>query len=66
MLLILAKWHMRWPPAGMMLISYSQQHNFGLQLVLLIELGYSDLVITANEGWKSYVEINKFLMEAND
>ncbi len=40
--------------------------QFGLQLVLLVELGYSDLVVTANEGWKSYVEINKFLMEAND
>lgn len=39
--------------------------QFGLQLVLLAELGYSDLVVTAKAGWKSYVKINSFLMEVN-
>ena len=35
--------------------------QFGLQLLLLAKLGYSDRVVTANEGWKSYELIEKFL-----
>jgi len=37
--------------------------QFGLQLVLIAELGYSGLVVTSNEGWKSNVLIEKFLKE---
>lgn len=38
--------------------------QFGLQLLLLAKLGYSDLVVTDNKGWKSYETIEKFLKEA--
>ncbi|MGA2467804.1 MAG: hypothetical protein ABSH06_26085 [Thermodesulfobacteriota bacterium] len=38
--------------------------QFGLQLLLLAKLGYSDLVVTANKGWKSYEQIETFLKEA--
>ena len=38
--------------------------QFGLQLLLLAKLGYSDLVVTDNKGWKSYEPIEKFLKEA--
>jgi len=34
--------------------------QFGLQLLLLANLGYSGLVATANEGWKTYVPISNF------
>lgn len=37
--------------------------QFGLQLLLVAKLGYSDLVVTANKGWKSYVPIENFLEE---
>jgi hypothetical protein len=39
--------------------------QFGLQLLLIAELGYSGLVITSNEGWKSNVPIEKFLKEVD-
>lgn len=32
----------------------------GLQLLLLAELGYSGLVVTGNEGWKTFVPIDNF------
>lgn len=35
--------------------------QFGLQLLLLAELGYSGLVTTSNEGWKSDVPIKNLL-----
>ncbi|MEN6620357.1 MAG: hypothetical protein ABFD50_02245 [Smithella sp.] len=34
--------------------------QFGLQLLLLAKLGYSGLVITENEGWKTFVPIDNF------
>ena len=37
--------------------------QFGLQLLLLVKLGYSDLVIPANRDVKSYEPIELFLME---
>jgi hypothetical protein len=37
--------------------------QFGLQLLLLAKLGYSDLVVTANNGWKSYEQIKTFFTE---
>ena len=39
--------------------------QFGLQLLLIAELGYSGLVITSNEGWKSNVSIEEFLKEVD-
>jgi len=35
--------------------------QFGLQLLLLAKLGYSDLVVAHNKGWKSYEPIKTFL-----
>ncbi len=37
--------------------------QFGLQLLLLAKLGYSDLVVAEKEGWKSYEPIKTFLTE---
>ena len=37
--------------------------QFGLQLLLLAKLGYSDLVVTHKEGWRSYEPIKTFLTE---
>jgi hypothetical protein len=34
--------------------------QFGLQLLLLTNLGYSGLVVTANEGWMTFVPIDNF------
>ncbi len=34
--------------------------QFGLQLLLLAKLGYSGLVVTGNEGWKTFVPIDNF------
>ena len=39
--------------------------QFGLQLLLLAEFGYSGLVITSNEGWRSDVSIEKFLKKVD-
>jgi len=39
--------------------------QFGLQLVLIAELGYSGLVNTSNEGWKTVVPIEKFFKEVD-
>jgi hypothetical protein len=39
--------------------------QFGLQLLLLAEFGYSGLVTTSNEGWRSDVPIEKFLKKVN-
>lgn len=37
--------------------------RFGLQILLLVELGYSDLIITGREGWKAYPKIVDFLRQ---
>jgi hypothetical protein len=47
-------------PSTYRLLSAAQ---FGLQLLLSAKLGYSDLVVTANEGWKSYEPIKIFFTE---
>lgn len=39
--------------------------QFGLQLLLLAEFGYSSLVTTSNEGWGSDVPIEKFLKKVD-
>jgi len=37
--------------------------QFGLQLVLIVELGYTGLVVSPSKGWETYVPIEKFFKE---
>jgi hypothetical protein len=39
--------------------------RLGLQLILIAELEYSGLVVTSIEGWRTYVPIDSFFIEAD-
>ena len=45
------------------LINLLHKHIFGLQIILLIELGYNDLVETQKDKWITFVKINELLQK---